>query len=102
MKKERKKVKKEITKSTKKENPKKSYSEQAKIVVVIIATVFVLAIVAYVVVDSIRNFEYHGTNFNVVKEGDLIFYRTTFRLFKMTGEHISDYNVYLRTDPRQL
>ena len=102
MKKEKKEVKEKTIKSIKKENSKKSYNEQAKIVMVIIASVFVLAVIGYVLLDSIRNFEYQGTQFNVVKEGELIFYKTTFRIFKITGEHVSNYNVYLRTDPRQL
>ena len=64
--------------------------------------VFVIIIVA-LSINSVRHFEYEGLKFNVVKEGELIFYNAVFPIYhRITGKHIVDYNVYLRNDPRKL
>jgi len=64
--------------------------------------VFVIVIVA-LSINSIRHFEYEGVEFNVIKEGEIIFYNAVFPLYhSMTGKHISDYNVYLRNNPKKL
>lgn len=63
--------------------------------------VFVIIMVA-LSINSMKHFEYNDLKFNVVKEGELIFYNAVFPLHSITGKHIADYNVYLRNDPRKL
>lgn len=66
--------------------------------------VFVLIILLGVVfINSVRYFEYEGIRFNVIKEGEIIFYNSAFPMYSSTtGKHIADYNIYLRNDPRKL
>ena len=64
--------------------------------------VFVI-IIATLSINSARHFEYQGVEFNVIKEGEIIFYNAVFPLYQgMTGKHIADYNIYLRNNPRKL
>ena len=51
-------------------------------------------------INSLRHFEYRGVTGDVVKEGDLIFYKTAFPV-KYQGQ-IIPYNIYIRNDPRKL
>jgi len=53
-------------------------------------------------INSMKHFEYEGVDFNVIKEGDLIFYNAVFPIHSITGKHIADYNVYLRNNPFEL
>ncbi|GAF95486.1 unnamed protein product, partial [marine sediment metagenome] len=63
--------------------------------------VCVLAIMLIIFgINSIRHFEYRGIKFDVVKEGDIIFYKTALPVI-YNGE-IVPYNFYLRKDPRKL
>ncbi len=56
----------------------------------------------YIIFQAMTSFEYQGVEFKVVNEGDLVFYNTEFPLFNQNGEHIADYNFYIRKDPRKL
>ena len=70
---------------------------------IFVGILFFLFLASYVVIGSIRNFNYRGTDFEVTKEGeDLIFYRTSFPFYSSEGEHTADYNFYIRNDPRKL
>ncbi len=82
----------------------KSNNKILKKVFVGLGIFVVLFIFIILFINSINSFEYKGINFNVVKDtGDLIFYNTAFPMYSSeTGEHVADYNVYLRTDPRKL
>lgn len=66
--------------------------------------VFVLIILLGVVfINSIRYFKYNGVSFNVIKEGEIIFYNSAFPVYSpITGKHVADYNIYIRNDPRRL
>ncbi len=65
--------------------------------------IFVILIVASVFfINSIKSFEYKGTKFDIVREGDLILYNTKIALFNENGEHYQNYNFFLRNDPRKL
>jgi len=66
------------------------------IVLIVLVLLFVLFI------NSTRNFEYEGLKFKIVKEGALIFYKTSFPLFSEKGEKVADYNFFIRNDPREL
>jgi hypothetical protein len=46
------------------------------------------------------NFEYKGVKFDMVKEGELIFYHTSFPV--IYNGSVNTYNIYLRNDPRDL
>lgn len=62
-----------------------------------------VGVLAYFSIGSIRHFKYEGLDFNVIKEGELIFYNAVFPIYDpVTRKHIIDYNVYMRNDPRKL
>jgi len=64
-------------------------------------SIFVLAIILIILgINSIRHFEYEEIKFDVVKEGDIIFYRTSIPVI-YNGKEVP-YNFYLRNDPRKL
>lgn len=63
--------------------------------------IFILAILFFFwFVNSLSTFEYEGIEFNIIKEGEVIFYHTSFPMIK-DGKNIN-YNIYLRNDPRKL
>ena len=66
--------------------------------------IFIFMIIIVVLsINSAQHFEYDGVEFNVIQEGEIIFYNAVFPLYQgMTGKHISDYNIYLRNNPKKL
>jgi len=80
----------------------KNQNKQIKTILVIGAGVILLVLIGFFVISSIKHFKYKGMNFDVEKYEDLIIYRTFFPVDSITGEHIADYNIYLRNDPREL
>ena len=63
--------------------------------------VLILVLIAgYFIINSLSSFKYKGVNFNIIKEGEILFYHTSFPL-KYNGNDVN-YNVYLRNDPRKL
>jgi len=85
-----------------KENIKKQNKQLRNIFILIIAVLGVF-LASYFFIDSIKQFEYEGLKFKVVKEQDLIFYNTAIPIYQgspITGRFIGDYNFYLRKDPR--
>jgi len=99
----KKKVDKKIVENRKtKEEEAKSQNKQLRNVfigILIIGFVFIL-LVLFSYYNS--NFKYESTDFKVVKEGKLVFYNTAFAIFSPQGEHVADYNFYIRNDPRKL
>lgn len=90
-----------------KENIKKelnnSQNKQLKNILIIFGSLLILFLLGFALVDSVRHFESRGLEFKVVKEGNLIFYNVDFPIYSsITGNHIADYNIYLRKDPRKL
>lgn len=82
---------------------KEQIKEENKILrnVLIGVGIFVVFVLVFVVASKIiSNFEYKGVKFDVVKEGNLILYHTTFPV-TYQGE-LMDFNIYLRNDPRKL
>lgn len=63
--------------------------------------VFLLVFALVFIIMGIRNKpDYRGVTFNVIKEGELTFYQTAFKvLYK--GENAT-YNIYLRNNPKEL
>lgn len=78
-------------------------NKQIKIILSIMGVSFFVLIMGFILVNSVRHLSYNGVEFELIKEGKLIFYRTEFPIYSiMTGKQVADYNVYLRTDPRDL
>jgi hypothetical protein len=82
---------------------KKEMSKENKTlmkVLIVIGAFFLILVVSFLIMKSSNQPKYNGMTFNVVKEGELTFYQTTFKvLYK--GESIN-YNIYLRNNPREL
>lgn len=65
--------------------------------------VFVLGFgLILMVLYSMNNFETGGVKYNLIKEGDITFYHTSFPSKFVVPQRTIEYNVYLRTDPREL
>ena len=78
-------------------------NKQLKKVLIVCGIIFGIFLLSMLIINSTRHFEYKGIKFNVVKEGNIIFYRTFFQVYSsITGQHIANYNIYLRNDPRKL
>jgi len=73
-----------------------------KISFLIFALVFVAFFTGYFFIESKKSFEYKGVEFNIIQEGKLTFYNTQVPVYSKSGEKVSTYNFYLRTDPRKL
>lgn len=81
----------------------KKQNKQIQGVLIVIGALAVIFLIGAFMIHSIRNFEYKGIQFKVVKEGELVLYNTFFELYSpITGKHVADYNIYLRNDPREL
>jgi hypothetical protein len=65
-----------------------------------IAVIFVLIVVIIFIVREIRHYNYNGVDFEAVKYGDLIVYKTSLPV-KYNGTNTT-YNFYLRTNPKDL
>ena len=106
-KKDVKKEKKNLKKEKKTKSPKKERQEQIKRennilkgILIIVGLIIVLIITWVIISKSIRTFGYASLDFEVVKEGDIIFYRTG--LPTMYQGQLTEYNFYLRNDARKL
>lgn len=77
-----------------------SQNELLRNILLALGAIIVIFIVIYFAINSIRHFEYEGVKFDVVKEGNLIFYKTM--IPAMYQGKKAEYNFYLRTDPRKL
>lgn len=73
-----------------------------KRIFIFLGVALLIIIIWVIVVDSIRNFTYKDIDFNVVKKGQIIFYHTSIPFYDGSHNHIADYNIYLRKDPRKL
>jgi len=78
----------------------KNQEVQLKYIFLIIGMIFLALVFWYFIVESARHFEYRGVEFDVVKEGDILFHRTNFYV-EYKGQ-IVDYYLYMRKDPRKL
>jgi hypothetical protein len=69
-------------------------------ILVFIGILFLVLIISFIVTRASNNPSYKGVTFNVIKEGELTFYQTAFKvLYK--GENAT-YNIYLRNNPKEL
>jgi len=96
----------EKKKRTEKENAeekKRIKSEEDKVlkfVLLFIGVFFLVLIVSFFVIRQQNNPDYKGLTFNVIQEGELTFYQTSFPVIHQ-GK-IADYNMYLRNNPKEL
>ena len=64
----------------------------------VIVGVFLVLMIFY----SMNNFESKGVKYNIVQEGPIKFYHTSFPSNFVVPARTIEYNVYLRNDPREL
>lgn len=69
------------------------------IVIGICVGIFVLTLM---ILYSMSHFEYKGVKYNIIKEGAVTFYHSSFPSRFAIPSRIIEYNVYLRNDPREL
>ena len=69
-------------------------------VLLIMGIFLVVFIASYLIINSMRYFEYQGLEFDIMEEGDVTFYHTSLPLIRNNVK--IDYNIYLRNDPREL
>jgi len=82
---------------------KKAQDKELKRILMFLGISFVVVIAIFFLVNASRHFEYKDIKFNVIKEGKITFYNTEFPIYSsITGNHVADYNIYLRKDPRKL
>ncbi len=78
----------------------KSENKILRNILIFLGIIVIVFLLIFLSVRAANNFEYKGINFNVVKEGDVLFYHTSFPMI-YDGIKVN-YNVYLRNDPRKL
>ena len=82
---------------------KKDEGKENKILLGIFLTIVILmavVLIFFYIASSLSHFVYRGVAFNIVKEGDLILYQTSFPVVYQ-DKNLS-YNIYLRNDPRKI
>jgi len=80
----------------------KRQNKQLDVILGVIGAI-VLAFLLFLLISyKTTHFNYEGVEFKIVKEGDLIFYNTFFKMYNEEGAHVADYNFYIRKDPRKL
>jgi len=97
------KVKETLGTEENKQATKKQIEQESKILrnLLLGIGIFIFMIILIVfLINSVRHFEYEGIKFEIVKEGSLIFYKTSIPVM-YNGEEIP-YDFYLRNDPRKL
>lgn len=80
----------------------KKHEAQLRFVIYGVIFLFVMIAFFYFIFSSMTNFTYNGKDFQKIRMGELTFYKIAFPLSSTTGQHIADYNIYLRNDPRKL
>jgi hypothetical protein len=81
------------------ESPKK-FNKQLRNILITMVFVFLTIVLTFLIVKSTTKFTYNGVKFEMIKEGNLILYKTSIPVI-YRGE-IRDYNFYLRNDARKL
>ncbi|HJX51099.1 MAG TPA: hypothetical protein VJ438_06575 [Candidatus Nanoarchaeia archaeon] len=85
-------------KSTKEEV--KSYNKLLRNILIGLGIIVILIIVGIYFINSVKYFSYRGIEGEVVKEGNLIFYRIPIP-FILNGKEV-EYNIYIRNPPKEL
>ncbi len=82
---------------------KKEKSKENKLllkILLVIGMFFLAILVAFFVMKSSAHPKYNGVNFNVIQEGEITFYQTSFQVI-YKGK-LTNYNIYLRNNPKDL
>lgn len=92
-------------KGTRKKNTRKKKKVDAYNIIlrnffILIGIIIVIVLGFNIASNAIKEFEYQGVSFEIVKEGNIIFYQTSLPVTYQ--DEIADYNFYLRNDPRKL
>ncbi len=96
-------IKKEGSEDVEEKPSKKQIKEENKIlrnIFIILGAIILFAFLGYLILYNANNFEYRGVKFDVLKEGNILFYHTSFPAI-LDGQQVN-YNVYIRNDPRDL
>ena len=88
----------ETKRGTKKQIKKEN--KQLRNILICLGVFIIIFILIVLFIHSRLHFEYRGVKFDVVKEGEIIFYKTSLPVI-YNGKEIP-YNIYLRNDPRKL
>ncbi len=78
----------------------KEENNMLKIVLLTIGGLFLILAAMQLTANAVKTFDYNGVDYEITKEGDLIFYKTSFPVIYQ-GKNLP-YNFYLRNDPRKL
>ena len=78
----------------------KKEDKQLRNILICLGIFILIFILIVLFIHSRLHFEYRGVKFDVVKEGEIIFYKTSLPVI-YNGKEIP-YNIYLRNDPRKL
>lgn len=81
-------------------NQTKYHNKLLKNFLIAVGIFTLIMIFVIISIYSAKNFEYKGIKFDVIREGNVIFYHTSFPMI-LDGRPIN-YNVFLRNDPRKL
>jgi hypothetical protein len=92
--------KKEEQTEKEKEKQIKHQNNILKGMLIIVGVIVVIIVAWFVIAQSVRTFEYKDLDFEIVQEGELIFYRTG--LPTMYQGQLTEYSFYLRNDARDL
>ena len=96
-------VKRKIRRGDKKEekDSKKRESQMKWIVFIMIATIFAIVLI-YFVVQGAKRFNYGGLSYEEMNQGSIKLYHTMIPVKDTGGNLIANFNLYLRNDPREL
>jgi hypothetical protein len=82
---------------------KENHRKQLVFILILVGFLFGILAVGYLVYTSMTSFEYQGSKFTKINYGELQMYHVVFPLYQsVTGQHVADFNLYLRNDPRTL
>jgi len=70
------------------------------VIIVSIILFFIAMMGVMLINNSLKNFNYNKLDFDILKEGDVKFFHTSFVIYEDNKK--TDYNVFLRNDPRLL
>lgn len=85
-----------------KEKEADTQNKQLKNIFIVLGVIGAVFLIGVFFIYSLKSFEYKGVDFKIIKEGDLVLYNTFFEMQSITGQHVGNYNLYFRNDPRNL
>jgi len=88
----------------KKHASKEEIAKQNKLlrnVLIIVGLIFLVTVGTYFIFNGLKYFEYNDRTWDVMQEGSVTFYHTSFPMFK-NGKQFGVYDVFLRNNPRNL